>query len=437
MRTLHFVLGLVFFFEVSALAQVQVWITPNPAEKDGSGTGTSADPYICSSAATFDALMKSPTIIPGNSVIHLGAGTFSTQGSIPLKPGCKFRGAGMDVTTVKIVPFTSYATPSGTLSNYEARVIGIPPYTYCCNGVEVSDLTVDCNLQNQTLAVAIGAVWLQGGNTKISRVKAINWGSKNGNECFIFGIGSGGKYFPAVRRCLIENCIVEQPAPVSQRQGADGFVIVGEPADRDQWVIGSRGWILGAEIRNCRVHDIHTGAGVGEPEYFSGMGIGNGVSGARIDGNVAINLGGNNSAVYDSCGSLVDCGIENNMFLNVGNGVNFAGDDYCPANTNALKENIQVKNNFITVQTGGNGVVLSGIFGHAITNLVIMHNMIQAGDGAGAIHCVRVSTVKNLTVQNNVLDANGGTVLGIANDVTVSRMTNNPDFSGSTSGQKR
>jgi hypothetical protein len=413
----------VFLTSVVLTSGDEVWVSP--VGTDGTGNGTAANPYVRSSQTSFDALMQGSTI-PANSTIHLMPGTFLTEGNIPLQAGWKFRGAGIDVTTIKIVNLqTIYGT--NLPSWYTVRVVGTPPLVYRRDGVEVSDMTVDCNLQNQGGAVAIGAVYLQGADTKISRVKAVNWGSENNNECTIFGIAIHS-YYPAETNCLIEDCIVEQPAQVTHTQGADGFEIYGGPTN--QFGIGGNGWICGAEIRNCRIYNVGIdSSGNGKPIYFNGMGIGYGVFGAKMDGNIFINVGG--QAVGESCGSLVNCSIENNMLLDVFVGIAFQGSDYC-WDTNSLKENIRITDNFITVQNGGSGMIISGFFAQAITNLTVENNMVQATGGTGTVNYgLQVSYINNLRVQNNILDANGGCGLSInTNNVTISQIDNNQNLAG-------
>lgn len=428
-------------FLISTLGTVadEVWISP--VGTDNTGSGTAADPYVCSSQSSFDALMDGSTI-PTNSIIHLMAGTFLTQGQIEVKSAWKVRGAGIDVTIVRIVPLSS--APAGGY----VHAFGGPAWYYNTtgfggvgDGVEVSDMTIDCNLQNQAISTACGAVFLQGANTKISRVKAINWGStSSGTENFIFDISAGWLNPMAITNCLIEDCIVEQPAQVTLQQGSDGFVIGGDvsaagSSPTNSFSVAGSCWVCGAEIRDCRISGVNVGdgvtGGVGEPAYFIASTMGNGVFGAKLDDNMFINIVGSGGCSFrTSCGSLADCTIVNNMFLNVSTGINFASSDYCPDNTNSLKENILIANNFITLQSGGYGINMSGIFGQSITNLTVENNTIMAADGSGAVNDLAVQTINNFTAQNNVFDANGGAAMTIQPDVVVSLINNNNNLGG-------
>lgn len=427
MNTKKIILMLNLILTSATLAMAgEVWVSP--VGVDGTGKGTAASPYVRSSQKSFDALMSGP-VIPANSLIHLTAGTFLTIGGVPLKPGWKFRGAGIDVTTVKMTLLTTLITRYGSLSNYENHVLGIPPLGYRNDGVEVSDMTIDCNLQNQTLPMAVGAVHLQGANTKISRVKAVNWGSRQpAIECFIFGIGAFFT-FSMETNCLIEDCIVQHPAQVVHSQGSDGFMISGGPTN--QLAIGDYGWVSGAEIRNCRVYDVRRNA-FGCPTYFSCSGIGNGVCGAKIDGNLFVNVVG--SGVFSSCGSLTDCSIDNNKFLGISSGINFVNDDYCPDNKKSLKKNIRISDNLIIVPAGGYGIHLNGIFGNTITDLAIENNLIKVAEGGHSMHGIVVEAVSSLIIQNNTLDDAHGTPLELLKGVTISRIADNKNLSGQNVG---
>jgi hypothetical protein len=421
-------IGLLLSSTIFAAAGAEVWITP--VGLDNTGSGTESDPFVRSSAASFDAKMSDGSI-PAYSTIHLTAGKFLTQGDVPLQQGWKLRGAGIDFTIIQMVPLTNYVTEYGSATNYEIRVLGMPPMGYSYSEMEVSDLTVDCNLQAQRLQqLAIGAVWIYGGDARISRVKAINWGSENENiECCILGIAGGGPKRSATTNCLIEDCVVEQPAQVIHRQGADGFVINGGPSNAGQSLVDTNGWVCGVEIRGCRMDNVPVvkGGGLGAPGYCIGISVGNGVDGAKIDANQEFNVGG--AAVYSSCGSLVNCSIVSNMFLNVLQGIYFCGTDSCGAggtNFNSLKENVLIDNNYITVGTGGTGISMSGFERASLRNLTIQNNVVHAGLGAGAVNSLAVMFTSGLTVRHNIFDANGGKSLAIqSNTVSVLQFRNN------------
>ena len=392
----------------------EIWITP--VGTDNTGTGTAASPYVRSSAASFDALL--PTINPA-STIHLMAGTFATEGNVEIPAGCKLRGAGIDVTIVQVQNNSTFS-PNQNPSINVLWSLG--------DGTEASDLTIDCNLQNQNapFGLNIQAMLLYGSNIRMSRLKAINWGTTaSGKECFVFDEAN----LPGVSstNLLIEDCVVTQPAQVSFQNGADGFVFVAvNPVDLSN--PGSQGWINGAEVRNCRCFNIGI-ASFGNPIYFNGTGLANAVDGEKIDGNVFINVAGQNIA--SSCGSAVNCSIENNMLINAGYGIFFQGGDYCPGGTTSVKRNIRISNNLITVTTGGIGMSLSGVFQQAINGLDVENNLVRAGDGSGQITAFSSDYINQLTLKNNTLDANGGTSITTTANVQISQVVGNQNLAGS------
>ena len=157
-------------------APFNVWIT---IRTDGlKGSGTASDPYDGSTQARFDARMSE---LSANTRIHLGPGTFQTQGYAfnvsggwQVKTGMKIIGSGMDVTTLQLINHTAsqYYFAIGHDISAGAKV------DFC----EVSDLTINCNLAQAGAATACCAVRLMGDQTRISRVKAINWGSKSSTK---------------------------------------------------------------------------------------------------------------------------------------------------------------------------------------------------------------------------------------------------------------
>src|SRR5437588_5038868 len=114
----------------------EIWIRPDGV--DGAGDGSAGNPYVRTTAASFDALINSSTI-PSESTIHLMAGTFRTAQGLTLKQNWRLRGAGIDVTVVQMD--SSLSPPTWGLP-----VIGYPPSIYRTDGDEVSDVTVDWKL---------------------------------------------------------------------------------------------------------------------------------------------------------------------------------------------------------------------------------------------------------------------------------------------------
>jgi hypothetical protein len=90
--------------------RMNVWIA---ARTDGvTGTGTHNDPYDGSTQAKFDALMNGVrSNIGNNTCVHLGPGTFYTNGYADgvsggwqAKPAMKIVGCGMDFNSASVLP---------------------------------------------------------------------------------------------------------------------------------------------------------------------------------------------------------------------------------------------------------------------------------------------------------------------------------------------
>ena len=413
----------------------EIWITP--AGPDNTGTGTAGSPYVCSSAASFDGLL--PTIKTGSS-IHLMAGTFATEGGVEIPAGCKLRGAGMDATTVRLLDnFQNFA---GRFGGTDPVALGqdYPLLASQGNGTEASDFTIDCNLQNQNYSwsqgtntwngISIDAVHLAGSNVRLSRLKAINWGTTApGVECFIFNEAN----LPGASstNLLIEDCVITQPAEVLFQNGADGFCFGGNALDLSN--PGSQGWLSNVEVRNCRCFNVGVGT-FGNPAYFKGISLGHAVDGEKIDGNMFSNVGGDN--IGTSCGSLINLSIDNNMLLNALVGIGFQASDWC-GGTNAsdyvsIKRNIRISNNLITVTSGGVALELTGFDGQPIQGLDIENNLVKAADGSGQIIALNLDYADALTVKNNTLDANGGPVFEATTNVVISQIAGNQNLAGLT-----
>jgi hypothetical protein len=184
----------------------------------------------------FDRLLRE---MPANSRIQLGPGVYLTRGFAPNdsrgwqpKTGQKIVGAGTEVTILQLVG------AENTDQHY--HVIGMPieprgstpivPLTQ----FEVSDLTLDANLDNQPgrptpgyAPVACGAVRIFGHHSRVSRVKAINWGTKSLKRgCFVISIiqasgqptVDGNPVITAKDHCGIEDCIAIDPSRFSARE---------------------------------------------------------------------------------------------------------------------------------------------------------------------------------------------------------------------------
>ena len=137
------------------------------------GGGTWDDPYDASTAAKFDSVMATK-ISPGQC-IRLLPGEFQTNGSSgdgtfsawAPQDGVRIVGSGMGVTTLKLVN-----SSAGTLF-----AIAINFAVTALSGFELSDLTIDCNLDGMGVRTA-GAIRVRGSHIYLRRIKVIGYGTK-------------------------------------------------------------------------------------------------------------------------------------------------------------------------------------------------------------------------------------------------------------------
>jgi hypothetical protein len=207
----------------------EVWLA---LRADGEyGDGSAGSPYDASSPALFRDRMKS---FQAKTIIHIGPGIFQVPAFDPgkaansptqvwqPKSGQRIVGAGMYVTTLKVVGATSQEGLSRAIGNdwwspehQDSRFL---------DGFEVSDLTVDCNMRAHTgaMRVIIGAIGVTGRRVRIRRVRAIDFGSETHRptgaswvECFVISAGQAHPAFPETKDCVIEDCLIERPSPNS------------------------------------------------------------------------------------------------------------------------------------------------------------------------------------------------------------------------------
>lgn len=104
------------------------------------GDGSLRSPFNGGTRAKFDAAMVAA---PASAVIHLGPGTFTTNG-VQLKEGWRIHGRGKNLTTVKLSDGLLTASDQVATAFYEFDFEGFLNYA------EVTDLTIDCNRANQS-----------------------------------------------------------------------------------------------------------------------------------------------------------------------------------------------------------------------------------------------------------------------------------------------
>jgi hypothetical protein len=395
MKKLICTLNILWVLAIPAMAG-EYWIKPDGT--DNTGDGSAGNPWVRSTADSFDALMAG-SLMPANSTIHLMAGTFNTVYGIHPKNYWKIRGAGIDVTTIQM----------GSLDNVNVTNMydpnGFPVIqNSCCNGgagVEVSDLTIDCNLQaTTTFPLAMSGVGLVGSNSRITRVKTINWGSTSGRECFILALNGHFSTPGLATNMIIEECEIGRPAPVNHTQGATAISIGGGGPDGSDPITPSDGWASDVQIRNCLINGVNAG-GSGNPTYFAGITF-SGVVGAKATGNRILNCNG--MAVHMTCGSFYDVVIENNFFLNVGLGIGLQGIDACGTNY-YQRRNVQIINNYITAKANGWGMTLGAYGDTRATNFIIKNNFVGMSEPGALQYGVAIAKVDNATLDDNVVDA--------------------------------
>ena len=185
----------------------------------------------------FDKILRN---IPPSTRVQLGPGVFQTRGFATNdargwqpKTGQKIVGEGIDVTILQLVGAEN--------ADQHYHVVGMPitPVGLAViaplKHFEISDLTIDCNLDNQSgrpdpgyANVACGAVRVLGNHTRISRVKAINWGTKSLKQgCFVLSIiqasgqpsgGDGNPIVTATDFNEIIDCVAIQPSKNNARE---------------------------------------------------------------------------------------------------------------------------------------------------------------------------------------------------------------------------
>lgn len=213
--------------------------------KDGQkGSGTVDDPYDGSTASAFDGIMTNAI---AGATIRLGPGVYPSQGGPTLLPksGQRIVGSGIHATTIKL----TIAVPLRGTSHYvvDQRLDLLDSY-------EISDLTIDCNLAGQPNTtgpngsdgyprIAVGAINLHGSNIVVRRVRVINFGTNTPSyefdassvptwECFAIAVAYAQPGdVPEPHNCIVEECIVEQPALKNARETTCINLSAGEAAN--------------------------------------------------------------------------------------------------------------------------------------------------------------------------------------------------------------
>jgi len=340
----------------------EVWISPNSIDGTNVTTVSSTDviygsthgvlypsnvvgtptyPFRCQDATSLNYVLTS-VLLNTNMTVHFMAGTFQVANTIAPLTGWKLRGAGIDSTILQLA--------SGTVTSSAFLVISKNP----SDGVEVSDMTIDCNFQGQNPgAGAITAVGLAGSQTRISRVKAINWGTgSSGGEDFVLSIScAGASQTNYATNVVIEDCIVTQPttATVSASEGVTA-IDVGP-------------YVRGGVTRNNMVYNINTTTG---PAWIHAL-----TCAGTVRQNYVWDLFGNAMAAYHDSWSMADQLIDGNVFDNVSGGIM----DY----SSTWETNIVYQNNIMRIAENGVGINYYNGAGNnnnpGATNILINNNI--------------------------------------------------------------
>jgi hypothetical protein len=423
-RTVLLVFSLLVL-RLQGAASVEIWITPGTG---GGGTGTATDPFKVTgdSAASPDPNSffnlihdqrplnpLNPTgpkyVIPENSTIHLTPGTFITrQGTsaaggdrfgLSAKNGWKVRGAGMDVTIIMLMTNHPAAGGGGKVQVIGSGGSGYHAWETPGDGIEISDLTVDCNLQNQNVGHTPTAVGLGGSDNKVSRVRAINWGSTQppGYECFPIAVGPHYQVRPqGYHNGVIEDCIVDQPAQVYHTEGVVAISVGGGHPNYgliSDTALG--GWV----IRGCTVKNVTSGTGLGQPNHMFGF-TGNG-RGADVYNNFAINLLGPASiGTYHDTWDHQDIIYRDNNYLNVTLGISYTMGNWWETNLTFI-------NNVISFAPGGGGINIDNAYppiGHKMEGIRIEGNTIYPHVAGSSGTALGIHGDIEFMADNNILD---------------------------------
>ncbi len=366
----------------------EVWISPI-AQTNG-GNGTLDYPYDGSTQAKFDAVMGS---LLANTTIHLLSGTYqtwgsSTSGGYLLKSGQTVFGSGIGNTILQLAP---NAPGNGTFVDVIASVD-----SFCSNNI-VSDVTLDCNFNAQTI-IANGVV-LYGSHQAVRNVKVINSGTP-GNEAFGIVVNGGGwGNTNASGGNFIEGC------EVSGFAGGHNISAI---------VFSSDTQISGI-IRNNRVFLA--------PDLIGGQIAINGanLNNVLIEGNY---VNGARNGFYDDSGGNANVIVVHNTFKNcldevfvrnvVGQNLTFAFNTFMLATNTAYSPSVfqfYANASYTNITICGNNVQLNNkpaglsyfVIANNVTGLMINNNTVDSALTNQFIGCTLTSVYNNYDLYGNFL----------------------------------
>jgi hypothetical protein len=335
------------------------------------GSGTMSDPFN-GTGNRMDTKLRE-FLLNGETNLHLHflPGIYETEGMrvwVALG-GWKIRGAGIDVTTFKLV----------NASNDVGAVIAIESWRPEQN-VEVSDLTVDCN-HTPTNPNFANAVALHGARHAIRRVKAVNAsGGYNGFENFVIHI-SGWSFPRPSEGNVIEDC------EVSGFKGSYGIGIA---------LGGGARYQTGGIVRGNKVYDFRSRNPVNALNAYGGAALKN----AIFENNYAYRC---DSAVNFDTARSINVTFRGNQFIGCRlRGIGLLGQQM---------DTLIVENNFIEMDPNTRDYAIVCWDSGGVTklrNYSIRNNTVRALEGrsglAGGIY-VWVENAESFSISGNRIDS--------------------------------
>ena len=401
--------GAVFSGTPASQVTREVWIG---VRGDGvAGTGTQSDPHDGSTQPKFDALMAA---IPPNNAIHLGPGTFITQGIVPKSGWTLYL---TDKTTLRLEVLAS-------IPGQKWSILGAGSRTPVSN-IRIEGGLWDCNLQNQKIPMAAQAVsFISGeGNITIKKIKVINWGSTlERAECFVVGVFNVGSTKSVAKNVVLDGIEVTQPAPLPHRGTSSLIGAHGQDPVNPKTL--SSGWIQKVEIKNCYVHDFDL------PLMTASIQMGSWCHGVHIHHNRIENLGPKSDTLF---GCYLDTGasdnvlVEKNLFSGVVHGV------WASLSTPHPVKNWIIRNNRILINRNysSGGIELRGE-NTTIRNVLIENNTIASATGKSlTAYGIALEKVSGGVLRHNVIDdINGSAHIVFEKAVTAVQLRDNRKRNG-------
>lgn len=324
----------------NALAAGEIWIVQTASGSPG-GSGTLTNPYTVpvGNSSAFDTIVGS---LPTNTAIHIGAGTFLTQGSdssatVAVNDGCSIEGSGMGITTIKVAD-NAWSSGDGT-----ALTINTSNQAAGYHAV-VKNLTIDVNFANQgsgvDKSVGIGG---PGHSIHIEKVEIIHLGSRV-NEAFGVFVGNiGSTDIDVPFHVVIRDCKVHKPWAAST-----GGLTAFHPTGNNIW---------GGVMEGCYA-DLSESPNAERAAFaFAGA-----AQGFVIAHNTAI--GASRGVHVDTPGAVHPKAARNviirdNKIFNCAQGIAIGANDDDPLMTDHF-ENFTIESNAIEMIDGGIGIALWG-----------------------------------------------------------------------------